>query len=259
MRISGLKQAHQGQTIWVLGSGSSLGHIDSAFFDDKLTIGVNLVSVTYARTNYSVTKYHSAAEELIAHYGADHRGTIVSEHEHGNHSKSAFDLDRPDCWVFEHNDNPGDRFASADWPDEGAIVASHSTIGSAIHLAAYMGASSCVLVGHDSGVLDLHQHVLGYVPAAPDALWHQYPSFERQSIVIKDEVRRRYGTHVYSLNPFINFNLEGHSFYSRTNHINMSTVQAAALSIRAATASRPSAVTVAKKVAVRARALVRGR
>lgn len=223
VRLADLEGLHRGETVWVLGSGPSLSYIEPSFFADKVTIGVNLVTQQYAPTTYSVTKYHELAQQLIDAGVAAERATrvVVSLHQHGNCAKPTTDLDRPDCWVFEHNDNPGEDLSRWTWPADGGLVSSHSSIGSALHLAAHLGARFCVLVGHDCGVIDDEQHIRGYTRATRDALWKQYPSFERQSILIKQELHQRYGMEVHSLNPFINFNLEGHRFFSRHTRINV--------------------------------------
>jgi len=47
-------------------------------------------------------------------------------------------------------------------PPKDHLVVSYSTITSAIHLAAYMGAKNIILVGHDSGTLDGECNFDGY-------------------------------------------------------------------------------------------------
>jgi hypothetical protein len=76
-----------------------------------------------------------------------------------------------------------------------------------MHLAAWLGASSIVLVGADCGVLDGKERIEGYPQG--DNPWSIYNHHHK---LMKDWLADKYGVGVYSLNPFINLNLEGHRF-----------------------------------------------
>lgn len=221
MQLESIANRHRGEVVWVIGSGQSLSYFDPEFFGDKITIGVNLVSLHSFRTTYSITKYFEDAERLIKFYGSQPR-VFIPEYEHGNLRHDRTDISRTDCFVFRHNNNPGSRFDEECWPvAPDSLVASWSTMGSAIHLAAFMGASTCILVGHDAGELDGAKRISTYPAGDLRELFVLFPEFERQTILIKKIVAERFGMKVYSLNPFVNFNLEGHSFVSRSNQINL--------------------------------------
>jgi hypothetical protein len=70
-----------------------------------------------------------------------------------------------------------------------------------------MGASYIVLVGADCGVIDGLNRIEGYPKGhTPWALYNRHHK------LMKTYIEENYPTKVYSLNPFINFNLEGHTF-----------------------------------------------
>jgi hypothetical protein len=105
-------------------------------------------------------------------------------------------------------------------PEKGLVV-SYSTITTAIHLAAYMGAKTIILVGHDCGTLDGNMNCKNYhTPQTLGIVWKnpgQYANWvsqkiEGQTIQLKHMLKEKYGCSIYSLNPFINFNLEGHVY-----------------------------------------------
>jgi len=76
-----------------------------------------------------------------------------------------------------------------------------------MHLAAWLGASNIVLVGADCGTIDGDGRVKDYPSGhAPWALYNQH------LLRMKQWLRENYSVEVYSLNPFVNFNLEGHTF-----------------------------------------------
>ena len=55
--------------------------------------------------------------------------------------------------VFNHRMGWASQNFKLEYPADGLVV-SHSTITSAMHLAAYMGAATVILAGHDCGALD---------------------------------------------------------------------------------------------------------
>jgi uncharacterized Rossmann fold enzyme len=106
-------------------------------------------------------------------------------------------------------------------PDKNKLVVSYSTITTGIHLAAYMGAKNIILVGHDCGKIDGECNFEGYHTDATYKIAHKngkkdyntwLNKIESQTIKLKTLLKEKYGCNIYSLNPFINFNLEGHTF-----------------------------------------------
>jgi hypothetical protein len=83
-----------------------------------------------------------------------------------------------------------------------------------MHFAAYLGAAHIVLVGADCGLLDNSSNFAGYgIGDNPFDVW------QRTLTGVADQIRAT-GTSVHSLNPFVNFALEGHSFHGPTVNIN---------------------------------------
>ena len=96
-----------------------------------------------------------------------------------------------------------------------ALVVSFSTITSAMHLAAYMGARNIILVGHDCGTIDGKLKFEGYpVPEFQEVNKDFYRNFlqniEPQTKLVRDQLQTVYECRVYSLNPWVNVGLEGH-------------------------------------------------
>ena len=86
-----------------------------------------------------------------------------------------------------------------------------------------MGAKYIILVGHDCGTLDGEPNFNGYhddstysishgneEPKEKYKLW--LSEIEEQTITLKKLLKEKYGCEIYSLNPFINFGLEGHRY-----------------------------------------------
>ena len=209
---------HSGQDIYVLGSGSTLAHVDRGFFANKVTIGCNLVWKHYVPTTYTVTKYHEKAAEGVR--AADAGTVFVSRKQHGRDANAAWRGDG--AVVFNHLGNKGWDFdAEKDWPENGLVV-SKSTITSAMHLAAYMGAATILMVGADCGFLDGDFRRNGYPDGKePDKPSDWFDHWDLQNRAVKAQLVARYGVRVYSLNPFINYNLEGHRFRSGYASINL--------------------------------------
>jgi hypothetical protein len=100
------------------------------------------------------------------------------------------------------------------------LVVSYSTITTAMHLAAYMGAKNIVLVGHDCGLLDGKATFGGYYgDMKADSPWNNVSEYESwldqiegQTLLVRDKIKEIYGCNIVSINPFVNFGLEGHSY-----------------------------------------------
>jgi hypothetical protein len=105
---------------------------------------------------------------------------------------------------------PGTSFnpSGKDWPTlDNSLVIGSSGIHGAMHLAAYLGAKFIVLVGADCGTLGGAERVEGYVKG--DIPWALYEQHLRD---MKQRLCDMYGCQVYSLNPFINYSLEGTAY-----------------------------------------------
>lgn len=208
--IAALRNAHPGADAYIVAAGPSMDYIDPAFFDGKLVIGVNSVYERY-RCDYIVRKELIGLDETSA--AADLMGAkvVVSEYNCGAHN-SVKNYSHG-CYVFSHRHN----FCTAiEWPepDSDELVVSYSTITSAMHLGAYLGAKTLMLCGHDCGTLDGQVRMDGYPsPILGDEFYYRWiGQIEPQTMAVRDWLQKHFGVLVYSLNPFVNFGLEGHQY-----------------------------------------------
>ena len=222
--IAGFKNIHKNKDVYVLGSGGSLNFIDPKFFYKKITVCVNEVGETYLpTTKYVVTKYHPEAIKFAQQM--PNVNVVVSRGSLGGPHYPALPVLK-NLYTFNHNTNR-DAATSvvADWPlEDGSLYVSWSSITSAMHFAAYLGAKNIIMVAHDCGELDDKSWVDGYVydtwdKTKVEEAKERNKQFEIQSIAVKGKLKELYGCNVYSLNPFINYNLEGVKYRSH-NEIN---------------------------------------
>lgn len=216
--IKELKNKHKGEDIYVIAAGASLDFIDASFFENKTTIGVNQV-FKKIKCNYLVRKEKSKLEESVKTGST----VIISKWDSGDINKgkqllNIKDISIQNFYFFEHLDNGHTKI---DFSILGSdkIIVSFSTITSAIHIAAYLGAKNIIIVSHDCGSLDDKFVFTDYYTSldeTPWKHWEQYKNWlkiiENQTIQTKKELQKFYGCNIHSLNPFINFNLEGHKF-----------------------------------------------
>ena len=214
--ITELKGAHAAADIWIIAAGPSLNHVHPSFFDNKITIGVNRVC-KFFKCDYVVAKDGRGFKEIISSTDNDSK-LILSKHESGNLHQNLNTVEG-EHYIFEHPAKPGERpdLACIAATDD-RIVVSYSTITSAIHIAAYMGAKNIIICGHDCGTIDGKSTIEGYYDKIKP---HQgteqgYVSWlsqiENHTTLVANEINKVYGSNVCSLNPFINFNLEGHKY-----------------------------------------------
>jgi len=214
--ITELKNLHDGEIIWVVASGASMDYVEPEFFANKITVGVNRVNRRFD-CDYILAKDAKGFEELLQYKkGAQF---VVSRHENGDLVAPLNELAHPH-WVFDHPDKLDNQSPNLAAIGSDQLVVSYSTITSALHFAAYLGAHSIIVCGHDCGAINGATCFQGYyaelqpVQGSDPAYYRWLGEIEQQSISVIRELRKVYGTFVYSLNPFLNFNLDGNTFES---------------------------------------------
>ena len=221
-QLKQFKNCHKGEDIYILASGKSADFIDNSFFDNKLVIGINQA---YKKINckYLVRKEAELIKETLcnAHESTVHfisQGALGNKHLKLKTLKALQNLDTTNVVLYHHNHNVK---SITTLPPDDMLVVSHSTITTGIHLAAYMGAKNILLVGHDCGTINGECNFSGYhTNKTYHIAWKNgksdykewLPCIENTTIRLKYLLKEKYDCNVCSLNPFINFNLEGNIY-----------------------------------------------
>ena len=205
-----------GQDIWVLAAGPSMNHIHPSFFDNKTTIGVNRIC-RFFKCDYIIAKDGRGFKEIIDSTGTNSK-LILSKHESGNPHQN-LNLVEGEHYIFDHPAKPGEKpDTSCIAENSDQIVVSYSTITSAIHVAAYMGAKNIIICGHDCGIIDGQSTIEGYYDkikphqGTEQGYVNWLSQIENHTTLVADKLNKVYGCNICSINPFINFNLEGHKY-----------------------------------------------
>lgn len=209
MKLQELRHKHEGADVYVIGSGKTLEYYGPEVLDGQLTVGVNHGwSNVFESVDYMVTKYHELAFDWA---GSPRVGAVVTTR--GLRGGGGPKLEDPDgLFVADHNPNPVERFDRHCWPtDENSLVASHSSITTAMHFAAYVGARRIFVVAADCGTLDGAENVNGHPTGQGLKVFR---SFDKQNQIVKAELEARYPVHVVGLLPFVTPNMTGHTFES---------------------------------------------
>ena len=207
MNLEDLRNTHEGETIWVLGSGPTLGFIDSRFFENKVVVSTNFSAQVAGIDNpYVFTHYHQDAAKLA---GESRAVVTLKKNTQPN---TPWPGELPENVILIQQDSY--RPPGANWdpfthnpPQSDSLVYGSSSFHGAMHLGAWLGAKFLVLVGADCGTLDGQHRIDGYPNG--DKQWVLYSGHHK---LMKDWLIDKYGVGVYSLNPFLNLNLEGHKF-----------------------------------------------
>lgn len=224
MELEVLKDRHKGEDIYVLGSGASMDFVEPAFYEGKTIVATNLVGHLLGIIEpwvYTHSHYHVNALEVAT----GHPEAIVVA-PLGDRGFAGMPETRLDNVIYYEHVPTGAEFdVERCWNDRGLMVGSSGIHGS-MHLAAYMGAANIILVGADCGLIDGRSNHGKYVDEygrtssgdllTSDALmW--LGRWDRHLREVKRKLQDVYGCGVYSLNPFVNFNLEGHEFTGGVN------------------------------------------
>ena len=218
--ITELKNIHKDEDIWIIGAGSSMDYVDPSFFENKITIGVNQM-FQYFPCEYVVgrdlavrVRWDETVKELSnrkdikflysrLHQGYDEINPIIK-----SDNFYVFDSGISDDNIgLECIDKKSDR-----------MVAIRTTLNTCIHIAAYMGAKNIMICGKDEGKINGNLYYKGYVKDKwPDAgnwkgIEHWLYLTEKNTRMVRDKVKEVYGCNIHSLNPFINFKLEGNEY-----------------------------------------------
>jgi len=226
--IDKLKDYFKGEDIYVIGSGKSCDYVDPSFFDNKIVIGVNLVYCRY-NTLFLIRKENKILKQVENIPNFKNSIHIISEGDCGGINKTNleyYEKNRSEnVFLFKHKPNKLMGISPPDI-DNNELVVSFSTITSAMHLAGFLGAKNIILLGHDGGTLDGENNFESYInfinkyceKSSIDKKeyksWYEnwLKEIQDQSIWTKKMLKEKYGANVHSLNPFLNFNLEGHIF-----------------------------------------------
>lgn len=214
----GFKGAHQGETVYVVASGASLDFVAPEFFADKICVCVNNVgAVKGLAAYYTVTHYWRDAQRN-AQWRPD-LPVITTRDDLVPTVSPEWMPDAPnEINVYRFPTGP-QLYSSFDaqehWPtDDDTLVCGPTSLHMTMHFAHYLGAATIVLVGADCGLIDGRSNVEGYsIGNIPMPVWED--TLPR----VADQLRQR-GTAVMSLNPFVNFALEGHSYVSPRTRVN---------------------------------------
>ena len=159
--IKNYKDIHLNKDIYVIGSGSSCNWIDSSFFENKITIGINQVYKKY-KTNYLVRKDPNLIKESIID-ASDNTVLFICKGSYGNQNNNNKEYIEKNfnksnkIVLFDHNINPSKNGLKSQIINnlkEDNLLVSYSTITTGIYLAYYMGAKNIILVGHDCGTIN---------------------------------------------------------------------------------------------------------
>jgi len=199
------RNRHEFETIYVFGSGATLNYLAPSFFDDKICVATNFCGSVFGLRRYYVFSHYHADAVLEAR--RDESIAVFTPHrEHGTDAEFLVEVSKVVTFPTTTG-RPGTSFnpSGKDWPTlDNSLVIGSSGIHGAMHLAAYLGAKFIVLVGADCGTLGGAERVDGYVQGE-----HPWELYEMHLRDMKQRLFEMYRCQVYSLNPFINYSLEG--------------------------------------------------
>ena len=200
---------------WVIGSGPSLTYVDPWFFNGKNVVAVNSAGerlglyVSRPRRLLTFTHYH---EELL--YLADKYEGYEFYAPEGDQGFAGQPTEyRDNITYFPHPETTYEFDVEKASVSDGLLVGSTSLHG-AMHLACVKGAENLILVGADCGFIDGQSNQIGYQSGnlVTDDACAWMARWNDHLIDVKHWLIAKYGVRVYSLNPFVNFNLEGHTW-----------------------------------------------
>jgi hypothetical protein len=204
----------ENKTFYVVGSGPTLDYIDPEFF-----IGTNVIAI-----NEAAERLGLYAMDINLHTFSHYHGSISLAEKYPSHKFHMTEGNRGlagsppvvcpnNVTFYAHYPTEFYFNAAKKWPKDGILVGSTSAHG-AMHLACKMGASNIILVGIDCGLLDSKANHGQYISGnlADGDLMSWLARWDNHLRQVKHVLTHEYGVRIYSLNPFVNLNLEGHTW-----------------------------------------------
>lgn len=203
----------------ILGSGASLNHFNPnyEFFMNKFVIGINMI-FKHFHCDFLVLHHHELLDKVILK-NKDDRSIFVSRF----HRCISDDLNNSIPEYYENKFTVYDHapqsylnnldFSFQDYKN--TLVTGGTTAIAAISLAVKLGAKNIFLCGIDGGSLDGETNLRGYYQAENSGnkpVQHNH-SVKTSDLIIqfRDYLKTR-GVNIFSINPFVNMNFEGHKF-----------------------------------------------
>ena len=209
--ITELKNIHKGEDIWIIGAGSSMDYVDKSFFDNKICIGVNQM-FQYFPCEYVVGR------DLQVRVRWDETVKELSNRKDIKFLYSGENPIIPSDNFYEFESGINDDIKGLECVGTDKMVAIRTTLNTCINIAGYMGAKNIMICGKDEGKINGNLYYKGYVKDKwPDAgnwsgIEHWLYLTEKNTMMVRDRVREVYDCNIHSLNPFINFKLEGNKY-----------------------------------------------
>ena len=215
--VSELYGRHEGEDIYVVGTGTSARVFPTDFFDGKVTIGLNMgwrvAPATYGVTihpDLNVPEFMTDEEprpSITWVVGWPKAQKLLSEEQlaHGTQHHYYFTYHGQENTEPNPNE-PWNHGRILDWlraPCENQLYVWSSIAQTGVNLAANLGARNVVLVGCDhcslSGNHHAHAQHTRWKGAEPD---HRYGQYYEGMAEVRAVMRKR-GVHVLSLTPFL--------------------------------------------------------
>lgn len=227
--ITELRNRHKKIDIYVLCAGPSVNFIDTSFFDNKIIIGLNRIWASFL-CDYSLHKHEYTVQDALNNI-VNVSEIIVPKHDCACTTKKELKFDNDNYYQYTHKQGRFEDKVRSFQENLDALgkdddlFSSQSTVTTGLHLAAYMGAKNIILVGHDCGYIDRESFVGNYGDRNKKYWGKGYNKYynewfkeiSEQTERVKKALMDVYGCNIYSLNPFINFRLEGHKFETAVN------------------------------------------
>ena len=217
MTIKQFKNIHYGRDIYVFGAGASLEYIPPSYFDDKICIATNRVGFEYGLKDYWVAGHHYEGGGYYRQLGCT--APMVLPDKDINNLEMDPIADKDNVFRFPASKQHYENFSvDLHFPKKNdRLVIGSSSFHTSLHLAQYMGASTIIIFALDQGKLDGKTNFQKYTetPHLPGrdtgVTDHSFVVWEQHTRQMVAKMRSL-GCNVFSLNPFMNWNLEGHHY-----------------------------------------------
>ena len=215
MILQDFYKKHEGETIFIIGSGKSLDFYDKRMFEHVTTIGVNF-AYKHFNINYNIIHHHSILSECVQDISKTNTKLFVSEYDCGVIDEKFKDNTINKNYItYKHNNQTYQKIEHDifEYIKGDSLYMGGTTTVNAISLAVYMGAKNIILVGCDAGSINGEPNFEGYYTEKHSTERQHYHSVRTVELIKKiRKILNSQDIYLSSLSPFLDYNLEGNTY-----------------------------------------------
>lgn len=212
--INLLKNAHKNNDIYIICSGASVNNFPKNFFKNKITISLNRMFY-YFNCNYIICKEldNNTFKNIKKNSTKKKVKLIMSENLYGDPENRKYNIFDYKYFYFFKNLSKSRNRQKPNFKalkNTQYLINSYSTISSALHLAAHLGAKNIFVIGHDCCKYEGEYYIKNYYKNYNSEKYilnkkKFFKTVSNHSQKVTEKIKKKYKCNIFSIYQGSNF------------------------------------------------------